>query len=121
MYGVIEVAGHQYRVKAGDIIDVEKLSSNEGDVVEIDKVLFVGGDNPQVGLPVVEGALVKAKVIRQAKGKKVLVFKRKPGMYQKKQGHRQEYTGLLITEIKDGKGASSLIDSSSKEAKKYLK
>ena len=46
MYGVIEVAGHQYRVKAGDIIDVEKLSSNEGDVVEIDKVLFVGGDNP---------------------------------------------------------------------------
>ena len=121
MYGVIEVAGHQYKVKAGDIIDVEKLSSNEGDVVEINKVLFVGGDNPQVGLPVVEGALVKAKVIRQAKGKKVLVFKRKPGMYQKKQGHRQEYTGLLITEINDGKGASSLIDNNSKEAKKYLK
>jgi len=120
MYGVIEVAGHQYKVQAGDLIDVEKLGKEEGELIEIDKVLFVGGEKPQLGLPLVEGAVVKAKVIRQSKGRKVLVFKRKPGMYQKKQGHRQEYTGLLITEINDGKGQVSQIDKESKAAKKHL-
>jgi len=121
MYGIVEVSGHQYRVSAGDIIDVEKLVGDEGSELELDQVLFIGGEQPQVGLPLVGGAKVKVKVIRQARSRKIVVFKRKPGAYRRKNGHRQHYTGLLVTEILDGQGKSSKIDPSSKNAEKYLK
>jgi large subunit ribosomal protein L21 len=100
MYGIVEVKGHQYRVKAGDIIDVQKMDAEVGSTVELDQVLFVGGDAPKVGTPVVEGAKVTAEVVRQARSRKIIVFVRKPGRYQKKNGHRQHYTGLKIKEIK---------------------
>ena len=58
MYGVVEISGHQYKVQAGDLIDVEKLSNEAGSTVELDKVLFIGGENPIVGLPTVEGAKI---------------------------------------------------------------
>ena len=64
MYSVVEIAGHQYKVKAGDLIDVQKLSDEVGTEVTLDKVLFVGGDKTAVGTPVVEGATVKAKIIK---------------------------------------------------------
>lgn len=121
MYGIVEVSGHQYKVQAGDILDVQKLSAEEGSTVELDKVLFVGGDNPQVGLPTVNGAKVTAKVIRHDRSRKIFVFKRKPGMYRKKNGHRQHYTALLITEVNDGAGNTAKIDAGSNNAKKYLK
>ncbi|MGB0453696.1 MAG: 50S ribosomal protein L21 [Bacteriovoracaceae bacterium] len=121
MYGVVEIAGHQYKVQAGDIIDVQRLKAEENADLEFDQVYFTGGDTPLLGKPVVNGAKVKAKVIRQARSRKLLVFKRKPGMYQKKKGHRQHYTGLLITEIDNGNGAVDKIDASSEKAKKYLK
>jgi large subunit ribosomal protein L21 len=120
MYGVVEVAGHQYRVSPGDIIDVNRLEQDEGSSIELDKVLFIGGENPVVGLPQVDGAKVKAKVVRQARDRKIIVFKRRPGLWRKKRGHRQHYTGLLITDIDDGKGNSTSIDQESKVAKKYL-
>lgn len=121
MYSVVQIGGHQYEVKAGDLLDVQKLEAEVGQEIEIDQVLFVGGENPQIGKPVVTGASVTAKVIRQARDRKIIIFKRRPGAWRKKNGHRQYYTGLLITEIKDGQGQSVKVDSESKVAKKYLK
>lgn len=121
MYGVVEIGGHQYKVQAGDILDVEKLpTTEEGATVELDKVLFVGGDKPLVGTPTVEGAKVTAKIVKHGRDRKQIVFTRKPGLYQKKKGHRQEYTFLVITEINDGQGNVAKADKDSK-AQKYLK
>lgn len=100
MYGIVEIKGHQYRVQAGDIIDVEKLGEEVGKKVEFSEVLFIGGDNVQVGKPYVSGAKVVAEVIRNARSRKKIVLVRKPGKYQKKNGHRQHYTGLKILEVK---------------------
>ena len=100
MYGIVEIAGHQYRVKEGDIIDVQKLDAEVGSKVEFDRVLFVGGDAPKVGTPVVSGAKVTAEVVKQCRSRKVIVFHRKPGKYQKKNGHRQYLTELKIDSIK---------------------
>lgn len=121
MYGVVEIGGHQYKVEAGDLFDVEKLSAEVGSEVVLDKVLFVGGDKPQVGTPVVSGATVKAKVVRQAKDRKVRVFRKPDKKWKKTIGHRQNYTGLLITEVVDGEGNKAVIDPKSKNAEKYLK
>lgn len=123
MYGVVEISGHQYRVQAGDIIDVQKLKDEkEGAMLSLDKVLFVGGtDKPVVGTPIVSGAKITAKVVRHDRARKVIVFKRKPGAYQVKNGHRQEFTTVLITELNDGAGNSEKIDAKSKNAEKYLK
>ena len=100
MYSVVEIQGHQYRVKEGDIVDVQKMDAEVGSKVELDKVLFVGGDAPKVGTPTVAGASVTAEVIRQARSRKVIVFKRKAGLSRTKRGHRQHYTALKITGIK---------------------
>lgn len=120
MFTVVEIKGHQYRVQAGDLIDVEKVDVEAGKTVTFDQVLLVGGDNTIVGLPTVSGAKVTAKVVRQARTRKIFVLKRAPGRYRRKNGHRQEYTGLLITEIADGKGGTAKIDAGHKNAK-YLK
>ena len=104
MYGIVEISGHQYRVKAGDTIDVQKIEGESGASLNFDRVLFVGGDSVQVGTPVVKGATVKAEVLRQGKSKKVLGARRSPGLYFKRKNHRQSYTALLITELSDGKG-----------------
>lgn len=100
MYGIVEVKGHQYRVQAGETIDVQKMDAEVGQTVELDRVLFVSGDTPKVGTPTVAGAKVVAEVIRQARSRKVLSMVRKPGLYRKKMGHRQHYTALKIKEIK---------------------
>lgn len=100
MYGIVEIKGHQYRVQEGDVIDVQKLEGEIGTTVELDKVLFIGGETTKVGLPTVEGAKVEAEIIRQARSRKVIVSVRKPGMYIKKNGHRQHYTALKIKSVK---------------------
>ncbi|MBF0359901.1 MAG: 50S ribosomal protein L21 [Oligoflexia bacterium] len=120
MYSVVEIAGHQYNVAPGKLIDVDKLQHSEGATIDLDKVLFVGGEAPIIGKPFINGAVVKAKVIRHAKDKKILMVKRMRGKWQKKRGHRQQFTCLLITEIIDGKGNSSKIDLESTIAKKHL-
>lgn len=121
MYGVVEIAGHQYKVQAGDLIDVEKLTNEAGSTIELNQVLFIGGDKTIVGAPTVNGAKVTAKVIMHDRSRKIIVFKRKPGAYKRKNGHRQHFTALLITEINDGAGKVAKIDSASKNAQKYLK
>ena len=100
MYGVVEISGHQYRVEAGMTIDVQKLDAEAGKTIELDKVLFVGGDKTMVGAPTVSGAKVVAEVVRHDRARKVIVFKRKPGAYKRKNGHRQHFTTLKIKEIK---------------------
>jgi ribosomal protein L21 len=100
MYAVIETGGKQIKVAAGDTIFVEKLDVNEGDSYTFDKVLFVGGEATKIGAPYVEGATVTAKVEKQGKAKKIIVFKYEAKKhYHKKQGHRQPYTKLTIEAI----------------------
>ncbi len=100
MYAIIATGGKQYKVSEGDIICVEKLDATAGDDVTFDQVLAVGGDKLVVGDPIVSSASVKAKVLDQVKGKKVIVYhyKRKSG-YHKKNGHRQAYTKVQIDKI----------------------
>ena len=100
MYGIVEIKGHQYRVQEGDVVDVQKMDGEIGTKVEFDQVLFIGGDSPKVGTPVVSGAKIGAEIIRQARSRKVIVSVRKPGKYIKKNGHRQYYTALKINSIK---------------------
>ena len=108
MYAIIETGGKQYRVQEGDIITVEKLNLDAGDVVELDKVLVLNNDAElKVGAPYVEGAKVLGEVVENGKGKKVIIFKYKAKKdYRKKQGHRQPYTMIKINSL-DGKGGSS--------------
>jgi large subunit ribosomal protein L21 len=100
MYAIIETGGKQVKVEAGQAIYIEKLNAVEGETVTFDKVLFVGGDNVKVGSPLVEGATVTAKVEKQGRQKKIIVFKYKAKKnYRKKQGHRQPYTKVVIDAI----------------------
>ncbi|MGE6488298.1 50S ribosomal protein L21 [Paenisporosarcina sp. NPDC076898] len=100
MYAIIETGGKQIKVEKGQEIFIEKLGVDAEDVFTFDKVLFVGGDNVKVGVPFVEGATVKATVVKNGRGKKITVFKYKAKKnYRKKQGHRQPYTKLVIDSI----------------------
>ena len=101
MYAVIKTGGKQYRVSPGDSIEVEKLPYDVGEKIELDQVLLIAGDaQASIGQPLVEGAKVKATVTRQAKGRKVIVFKyRSSKRYRRKKGHRQHLTRLRIDEI----------------------
>ncbi|GAA5496623.1 LSU ribosomal protein L21P [Rubritalea squalenifaciens DSM 18772] len=100
-YAVFKTGGKQYRVQAGDTIDVEKLSADVDSEVSFDEVLLVNdGSSTKVGAPVVDGATVKAKVVDQFRGKKVIAFKfkRRQG-YHKTKGSRRHMTKLEITSI----------------------
>ncbi len=101
MYAVIVTGGKQYRVQEGDVIYIEKLDVATDDVVDFDKVIAVGKDDGVViGTPVVEGAKVTAKVIKNGKSKKITVFKYKAKKDSKtKKGHRQPYTKVQIQAI----------------------
>ena len=101
MYAVIKTGGKQYRVSEGDTLQVEKLPGAAGDKISFDDVLMVGGDTPKIGTPVVKGAKVAAEILAQDRGKKIIVFKmRRRKNYRRKQGHRQQYTSVMITGIK---------------------
>lgn len=101
MYAIIRSGGRQYRVEEGKTIDVERLHKDVDETFEIDDVLLVGDDeNTVIGQPLVEGATVKATVVEQYRGKKVLVYKyRQRTNYRRKRGHRQYYTRLRIDNI----------------------
>ncbi|MGL4949432.1 MAG: 50S ribosomal protein L21 [Anaeroplasmataceae bacterium] len=100
MYAIIETGGKQVKVEVGQPIYIEKLEVNEGETVTFDKVLLIGGENTKVGAPYVAKASVTAKVEKQGRGKKIIVFKYRPKKnYRKKQGHRQSYTKLIVESI----------------------
>jgi len=101
MYAVIKVAGQQIRVEKGQTIRVPKLDAGEGDVQEFTDVLLVSEEgNSQVGLPNIEGALVSAKVLGHVRGEKIIVFKmRRRKTYRNRNGHRQNFTEVMIEDI----------------------
>lgn len=101
-YAVVKTGGKQYRVKPGDLIDVEKLPVEEGSSIELTDVLAVSRNSQVVvGTPLVPDAAVLAQVRAQSRDKKIIVFKYKRKVrYRRKKGHRQHYTRLFITAIK---------------------
>ena len=102
MYAIIETGGKQYRVQEGDVLVIEKLNCQEGDVYSFDRVLAVAKEdgNVEFGKPFLENAKVDAKVLEHGKAKKITVFKYKPKKNErKKQGHRQPYTKVKIEKI----------------------
>ena len=101
MKAVIVTGGKQYTVAEGDVLYIEKLEVEAEATVKFDQVLAVlDGENSKIGAPVVEGAAVEAKVLKNGKGKKIHILKYKPKKGEKKkQGHRQPYTKVEITKI----------------------
>ena len=101
MNAIIVTGGKQYKVAEGDVIYIEKLEQEAGESVTFDRVLAVlDGDNARFGAPVVEGASVEGKSVKNGKGKKIRVFKYNPKKgYRRRQGHRQPYTKVEIGKI----------------------
>ena len=101
MKAVIVTGGKQYTVAEGDVLYIEKLGVEAEETVKFDQVLAVlDGENTKIGTPVVEGATVEAKVVKNGKAKKIVVFKYKAKKNEKKKiGHRQPYTKVEITKI----------------------
>ena len=101
MYAIVRIGGKQYHVEVGQPLVTDHLNLQVGDKVEFEEVLLLGdGHNILVGQPLVSGALVKAEVVEQLRGKKIIVFKYKPKQrYRRKMGHRQQYTELLVEKI----------------------
>lgn len=101
MYAIVECGGRQYRAEEGHSFIVEKLPFEVGEKIELDRVLLISDEGEiNVGQPAVDGALVKATVVEQFRGKKIFVWKYRPRKrYRRRQGHRQSYTRLLVDEI----------------------
>ena len=101
MYAVFRTGGNQFRAEPGRQIRVPSLAAEPGDTVEFDDVLLTSGDDGiSVGSPLVEGAKVKAEVLRHGKDTKVIVFKRKRRKgYRKNQGHRQKFTEIRVEDV----------------------
>ncbi|MGH7913069.1 MAG: 50S ribosomal protein L21 [Candidatus Binataceae bacterium] len=104
MFAIVRTGGKQYRVGVGDQITVERIVGDVGAEIELGDVLAIGGDEaPVIGTPVVPDAAVRARIVQQPRGTKVIVFKKKKRKnYRRKRGHRQELTVLKIEEIKRG-------------------
>ena len=101
MYAIVDIAGQQFKVEKGKKIFVNRLDAEPGTSLDFTTVLLTDQDGAvKVGSPYVDGAVVKASVVDHLKGKKVIVFKKKRRKgYQKKNGHRQYLTEILIEEI----------------------
>jgi len=102
MYAIVNTGGKQYRMQPGDTVRVEYLPGDQGDLIELDDVRLLSDDDGDVtvGAPTVEGAKVTAEVVQQGRAKKVIVFKYKAKTrYRRKNGHRQNFTELRVTDI----------------------
>jgi len=102
MYAIIETGGKQYRVEEGTRVKVESLPQEKGQTITLDRVLLIGQETGvKVGQPLVSGAAVTAEILTHDRAKKIIVFKkRSKKTYKKTQGHRQNYTELLVKTIK---------------------
>jgi large subunit ribosomal protein L21 len=105
MFAVIKTGGKQYRVAEDQLLRIERIKGEPGQIVQLGEVLVLGGDTPQLGTPTIQGASVAAEVVEQSRGDKVIAFKkRRRKNSRRRRGHRQEFTLLRITEIlTDGK------------------
>jgi large subunit ribosomal protein L21 len=105
MFAVIRTGGKQYRVAAEDVIKVEKVKGDPGEIVQFGEVLVVGGDDVTLGVPTIAGASVAAEVLEQGRGAKVIAFKkRRRKNSRRKRGHRQDLTVVRITAIGSATG-----------------
>jgi len=104
MYAIVRISGRQYYAEVGKMLVTEKLPFEVGEKVQFDEVLFLGdGEKSVVGQPLVEGSSITAEITDQFKGKKIVVFRYKPKQrYRRKQGHRQQYTRLIVESIAGG-------------------
>ena len=102
MYAIVEAGGKQYPVEEGRYIDMELLDAEKDSKVTFDKiVMLVNGKKSKIGQPYVSGASVEGKIVKHDKAKKIIVFKQRPKKgYRKKQGHRQQFTRVMITKIR---------------------
>lgn len=101
MFAIIRSGGKQYKVEKNDKIEVAKMDAKEGDQINIDDVMFVGGEKDSKFGDALKGAKIVAKVLRHTRGDKITVFKKKRRQnYRRKAGHRQDYTLIQITDIK---------------------
>jgi len=100
MYAVIKHGGKQYKVKVGDILELDRIDAEPKSTIEINEVLLIKGDDTKIGTPTVENAKVIAEVINHARGKKVIIFKkRRRKDSKKKRGFRRDFTRVKIKEI----------------------
>lgn len=100
MFAVIKAGGKQYRVAAEDVIRIDRVEANPGEVVSFGEVLMLGGDTPQIGLPTVSGATVAGELLAHERGDKVIAFKkRRRKNSRRKRGYRHEFSVIRITEI----------------------
>ena len=101
MYAVLETGGKQYRVSVGSNLKVERLKCSVGETVDFDRILLLSADESvKAGDPLIKGASVKAQVVGHGRAKKIEIFKMKRRKkYRRKQGHRQGFTELRITDI----------------------
>ena len=101
MYAVVKTGGKQYRVAKDDVLKIERLPGEEGDIITLDEVLMLGeGSAVTVGAPLIAGASVAAEIVEQARGPKIIIFKkRRRQNYRRKKGHRQLLTVVKITDI----------------------
>ncbi|MGZ3770291.1 MAG: 50S ribosomal protein L21 [Bdellovibrio sp.] len=128
MYAIIRTGGKQYKVQAGDVLQVDKLDQALGSEFDINEILMVGGESTHVGQPLVKGAKVTVVVTKQAKTRKQIVFKKKRRQgYRKFATHKQEFTELFVKAITspDGKVAktdesANVIDVAAVRAEKAL-
>jgi large subunit ribosomal protein L21 len=103
MFAVIKTGGKQYRVAAEDVIRVDRVNGQPGEIVEFGEVLVVGGDTPQIGVPTVSGATVAGELLQHTRGDKVIAFKkRRRKNSRRKRGYRHEFSVVRITEILTG-------------------
>ena len=100
MFAVIKTGGKQYRVAEDQMLEIEKIQGEPGQIIQLGDVLMLGGDQPKFGTPTVSGASVAAEVLSQGRGPKIIAFKkRRRKNSRRKRGHRQEFTLIRITEI----------------------
>ena len=100
MFAVIRAGGKQYRVAAEDVIRIDRVTGERGQIVEFGEVLLLGGDTPQIGTPMVAGATVAGEVLQHTRGDKVIAFKkRRRKNSRRKRGYRHEFSVIRITEI----------------------
>ena len=119
MYAVVKTGGKQYRVAKDDKILVEHIDAEAGQTITLDKVMMLGdGDNVPIGTPVVENATVEAEVVRQTRGPKIVIFRRKRRKnHRRLQGHRQDLTLLRIKDISEQGGKAAPKAAAKKAAK----
>ena len=108
MFAVIKAGGKQYRVAAEDVIRIDRVVGEPGEVIEFGEVLLLGGDSPQIGAPTVSGASVAGEVLQHTRGDKVIAFKkRRRKNSRRKRGSRHEFSMIRITEILTGGAKAS--------------